>query len=292
MHKLSVTARLRLLLGFAVLLALHAAAAERQAVPPGAIGPDQRISLQVERMPLPALLDALARESAVDIQLRGKLPGSVVTAAFEGIELREALRRVLAGHSHVLVERAASAATEPVIEVILLGQGPGVQADFAAAGTPAPAVTADSGSLAGPAGEGKRLEERPVEELADTARFARSPRARAAALDALAYRAAGDGEHAVHATEVFAQALSDPHGRVRAQALATLKDTAEALPTDALARMARDDARPALRGQALELLAERDAEAAREPLQAALTDPDPAVKELARSLIEDLGAGS
>jgi hypothetical protein len=179
MRRLSMVSRLRLALGLAVLLTLHAAAAERPGMPREAANRDPRISLQVERMPLQALLTTLARESAIAIQVQGQLPDSVVSAAFEQIELREALRRLFAGQSHLLIERAASATTGPVIEVILLGQAMGSESAFTSVERAEPATAAADSAPDRPEMAEARLAQHPSDEPAHTARRARSARTRA-----------------------------------------------------------------------------------------------------------------
>jgi HEAT repeat protein len=87
--------------------------------------------------------------------------------------------------------------------------------------------------------------------------------------------------------ELLVAQLSDPDEQVRARALETLKDTADDVPVNALTQMAHDDASAERRIQALELLAERVDQKARGPLRRALADPQPAVRERARELIED-----
>jgi hypothetical protein len=250
----------------------------------------QKLSIRVELASTATVLQRLQQQGSMPIRVTGVLPDELVSLEFDGVELREALRRLFAAHSHLLLEQPASDASGPAVEIILLGRGPESLQVEAAIHRPTPAGVAPAAAGAPPRlGRARlRLEERPIEELADAAVSASSPRTRAAALDALAYRAAGDEQDTEHALAVLAGALSDPDRRVRAQALTTLKDTAENLPVEALVRVARDDERPALRSQALELLAERNGEAVREFLQAATADVDPEVQARARTLLEEL----
>jgi hypothetical protein len=152
-----------------------------------------------------------------------------------------------------------------------------------------PAAAADQG-LAVPASSGvpeTPFDEPPTEELIREALSSATATERAAAAEALAYRSESGSTTTGYAEQVLAQQLSDPDEQVRARALETLKDTADQVPVDALAQVARDDASAERRIQALELLAERVEQEARGPLRLALADLAPAVRERARELIED-----
>jgi HEAT repeat protein len=124
-----------------------------------------------------------------------------------------------------------------------------------------------------------------VDELVQVALMGASGRERARAVDAIAYREQPDEGSASRTESVMLSALIDPAHEVRAQALATLKDTADEIPFEALSQVAREDERAAIRIQALELLAERGEERALEPLRIALLDPEDAVRTRARELI-------
>lgn len=132
-----------------------------------------------------------------------------------------------------------------------------------------------------------RLELRPLEDLVGQALGAHDAADRGAAIDAIAYAAAGDPDKSGYATWVLTQALTDPDERVRAQALATLKDTADVLPLEALGRLVREDPSTDRRIQALELLVERAGADAHEPLRIALGDPDAWLSARAGELIVD-----
>lgn len=59
----------------------------------------------------------------------------------------------------------------------------------------------------------------------------------------------------------------------------------------AVAQVARDDPEVRLRIQALELLLERNEDQSSAPVATALADPEPAVRDRARELIEDRHPG-
>ena len=145
----------------------------------------------------------------------------------------------------------------------------------------------DSTPDSSPVGTWAGLEGQAPEDLVAQALSGQTAPERAAAVAALPYAVPGDFGNEDYVATVLVQALMDPEVRVRAQALAALKDTAEVLPTEAVAQVMRDDPSPDLRIQALELLVERTGEQAREPLRLALADPESAVRERAGELIED-----
>jgi hypothetical protein len=236
----------------------------------------ERLSLHVERMPLGELLAALERSGRVRVGIHGDLSGVTVSDSFNDADVAQALRRVLSGHSHMLIDHGATQHGRRDIELILLGSrgvaGPEPRSD---PGRFAPADESDGSPEAQPT----------AEALLNIALSAASAEERAAAGEALAYQ--DDSAGAGYAGDVLVQQLSDPEEQVRARALETLKDTAEEVPVDALEQVARDDVSAERRVQALELLAERTGPKARAPLRRALADTAPEVSARARELIED-----
>jgi HEAT repeat protein len=83
-------------------------------------------------------------------------------------------------------------------------------------------------------------------------------------------------------------ALDDPQAEVRATALEVLRDTGTAVPAERLTRLAREDGHVHVRMDALTLLADHAPEAAREALEAALQDAEPAIREHAEHLLEEV----
>ncbi|HKU12851.1 MAG TPA: hypothetical protein VJQ52_00570 [Steroidobacteraceae bacterium] len=208
------------------------------------------VAVHVERMPLAQALSVLARAANVTLSIRGAVPELEADGVFAGSGFREALQRMLMSESYVLVEQGAS------FELIFLSPARSDQRTLREVGT----VRAEPASTA--------------EE-------------RAAALDALVYRAANDSPEMVIAAHAVSSALFDSDERVRHQALTTLKDTADQIPIDALSRLALEDVSADVRVHALELLTERATDRASAALQAALVDSDALVRERARALIEE-----
>jgi hypothetical protein len=230
------------------------------------------VTLRLEQMPLAQALAALARAASVELAVKGDVPDVQVADILANVDFRDGLHRLLSGRSYLLIEHAARSPTrETRFEVLfLLCDGEETSASAVAA---SPAAMAQ--------------EESTVEALADKVRLAHSAHTRAAALDALAYRARSSESGSALAERAMDEALADPEEQVRRQALTTLKDTAEEVPVGRLARIAGEDASADVRIQALELLVERATDEAPATVRAALTDPEPAVRERASELMMD-----
>jgi hypothetical protein len=236
----------------------------------------QRLSLHVEHMPFGELLATLERSGLVKVVLHGDPSSVTVSDSFGEMDVAQALRRVLSTHSHVLIDRGPHERAPRIIELILFASQAG---ERSGAGSGTDQSATDSAPVA------PRGAQSPADVLANTALSAASAGERAAAAEELAYRSSSERER--YADQVLAQQLSDPDEQVRRRALETIKDTAETVPVDAVAQVAREDASAERRVQALELLAERGERRARRPLHSALADPAPEVSKRARELIED-----
>jgi len=232
-----------------------------------------RLSVNAHAMPLASILESINRSAGVVIALQGEPTGIAVSDSFRDTDVRQALQRLLSQHSHVLIDHG-SANSPRRIEVILLGR-PGRPTRNPVGPDKTPAIATE-------------LSDQPAEFLVATALSAAPSAERAAAAEAIAYRGGDAGGTPAYSDSVLAQMLSDPVEDVRAGALETLKDTADHLPFDALAQVAREDPSPERRIQALELLVERAENGeALEPLRIALNDSEPTVNERARDLVLD-----
>ncbi len=235
-------------------------------------------SLQFEREPLARALAELARAANVSLSSRGHVPNVGVSGTYSYADFRLAVRRLLADQSYLLIEHGART-WEPShrrarFELLFLSTGNA-------------GLTDASSTVHAPAQTPASTAELQVEELAQGAEHAVSAEERAAALDALAYRAVNGATEIATAAHALDRALADADERVRHQALTTLKDTADQLPLDSLRRMVREDVNPAVRTHALELLVERATDDAGSSLRAALADSEVAVRERARELVKD-----
>jgi hypothetical protein len=237
-------------------------------------------------MPLTRLVASLNRSGHVAVVVRGGAARITVSDSFEGTDVGQALRRLLSMHSHVLIDRRSAAGATRVLDVILLMSPAAPESEPMAEAIPP--VEADEGPAADAASDAPDQPlDAPAEELVHEALSSATATERAAAAEALAYREPPGNTTTGYADQVLAQQLSDADEHVRARALDTLKDTADDVPVDAVAQVARDDASAERRIQALELLAERVDQKARGPLRLALADPERAVRERARELIQE-----
>jgi HEAT repeat protein len=275
-----------LTLGSLFLVGTTAGAADGPAASAGVRLEGERLSLRVDRLPLTQLVASLNRSGRVAVELHGDAAGIAVSDSFEDADVGHALRRLLSARSHVLIDRRTADATR-VLEVILLPSRAAAGSEPMIESMPAAAAEQDRAVPPAPDAQETPLAEPPTEELVHEALTSATGTERAAAAEALAYRSPSGNATTEYAAQVLAQQLSDPDEQVRARALTTLKDTADEVPVNALAQLARDDASAERRIQALELLAERVEQEAGGPLRLALADPAPAVRERARELIED-----
>ena len=258
-----------------ILVAAFASAATAAGAEPGtASSQANRIRMDVWRRPLREVAAQLAQRTSVDILIPAAIENIEVSASLIDLDARGALQSLLAHHSYMLIERNehdSDRRGRAVIEIILFGAA----AKVGVGPTAAPVrVTA--------------LEDRSVDELVQVALAATPASERAAAVDAIAYRDSESSGQSARAEPVLSSALIDPAEEVRAQAIATLKDTADRIPFDALSQVAREDASADLRIQALELLVERSENGeSRAPIAVALNDGDAKVRRRARELMLD-----
>lgn len=261
--------------GLAGLIALTAA------VSPVTAAPVARLTLRGDRLSATVreaaprdVLAALER-AGLRIILRGDLPDEAVSATVDDVDIERGVARLLSGASYVLVYEPATnggARGAPSLSVIQVLSWPGRRTSTAVAPNPRLDVT--------PPVANPPLSLRVVESEAAAAP---RPADRALALHALAYLG-----HADRAAPALERALGDPDDAVRLEALELIKDTADGVPFDALARMARADRSPRLRAAALALLAEREDVRAVGELRLGLGDPASEVRERAQALLDDL----
>jgi len=229
-----------------------------------------RLTVRAEGIPLGVVLAALARETRLVVTVNGSPADEPVSVTLTEVDLESGIRRLLLGRSYLLV--SAEEPAQPghpqsgrLLEVVVLSR---VSALATATGP-----DGDRSGLHG--GRARNRRDRAADET-DRVRVLRLASQR-------------EGEQAL---PMLAAALGDPDESVRRTALDAIKDIAERVPVDEVARMSRLDASPRLRTRALELLAERAKDEAGDPLRLALNDPDPEVSERAGELLDDLGLGN
>ena len=92
------------------------------------------------------------------------------------------------------------------------------------------------------------------------------------------------------AMPTIVQALNDQSPEVRGLALELLSETEGPIPVDQVAKIVADDPNPEQRMEAIVVLASRDEKNFQVILKHALNDSDPEVVELAKSILDDVGA--
>ena len=229
---------------------------------------DGRITLDVSGRPLRDVLAALADALQVTVTTNGARLDERVSATLTDVDAEQALRRLLAGHSYLLIHGGHP--TPRSVEVVILRESRAEPPRETAPAVVAPFTRPSLDALTHVALHGPDATER------------------ADAIEAMAYEAQAAAPGDRHAGDVLELALHDPDEGVRARALETIKDTQEDVPVPALSRMASADRSPARRAEALALLAERADTAAIPALRRALSDADASVRERARELLDDL----
>ena len=234
----------------------------------------ERLTLSVDDFPLVELLASVSRQTGIVFTLQGDASRVRVSDSFQNLELGRALQRVLSAHSYMLIDHGAFLSPRHIGLILLASTSSRAKNTVLEIGPNVADAT---------------LSDETAELLLNRAVSSASAAERAAATEALAYHRASDASDIGYVDQVLEQMLSDPDENVRGQALESLKDTADQLPFATLAQMVREDRSTKRRIQALELLVERAENGeAGDPLRSALNDPEPAVSNRARELVEDL----
>jgi hypothetical protein len=241
---------------------------------------DGSLDARIHGVSLSEALAAVARAAQVRVTVLHADAAALVSLSSDGLTLEEGLQRLLRGQSYVLVYRD-DAPSGRLAEIIVLGnkRGPDDEAVTVAAVAEISSPAMSGGEVSRDVhppepttwAEGLR-HERPLPPV-ETAPAGRPDRPR-------------PGGGAV----TLALATSDEP--MRLAALAQIQDGTEAAPMRMLTRMAREDASPTIRMQALEILADQSAARARGPLRQALWDPNPEVQHRALELLGRLGPES
>lgn len=225
---------------------------------------DGKLSVQVERAPLGAVLSAVGRMTGVAIEGADGLDG-VTTADFRDMPLEPAIRTLLRGTSYVLVNDTPDGA---VNRVIVLRSGATRSHDQTPRGGDAePRVEPALASIEDLIGRDRFAAEEALVAVADASHGA----AGAAALDLLGHLGTESSVRAVLARA----AGGDPGQRIAALKVAATIAPDEALPVLAAALEDRD---ATVKGLALELIAQSRSPDTLRFLRRALRDPDPAFR--------------
>lgn len=240
-----------------------------------------RLTVDARDVPLPDLLGLVARRASFRLTF-ARAPIETVTAAFSDVPLDEAVRRLLRGHSFVLVYEA----DQRLSEVRLVGPdgaatlsvadrrhaGPGESAERAAeiaAPTPVPAAAPVHPTPT-------------VRELARTVAEDEDAAVRARATAALAALGGAD------AISALRTALEDAAAIVRVHAVHALSRAERAAAIPVLSAVLAGDRDPQVRLAAARALGSVPTADARLALEGATRDANPAVRDEARRALARL----
>jgi hypothetical protein len=284
---LGMTATRNLL--FAAVLCLGACTAQTSAAGTTSLavevaGPE-RISVRAERAPLDAVIAEVARQTGLEVTWLGPRGSEPVSARLERVDLAAALERILRGRNHSLFLADGRPARVVIGSLTASGQ-------LRMPRAPAPEREAEQSfpyeeDLPAVAMDDER-EARLDDELSDLRLVALEDEEasyRAEAVELLAER------EDVAARDAVAAAIGDADAGVREVALGALAERSAAADPLVLAAVVESTAE--LGGAGLRLLRDRavnDAAAEAALVQVANTDPDPATRAEAASVLDEIAA--
>jgi hypothetical protein len=241
------------------------------------------LSAQIESVSLKEVLERLSQLADIEVFSKGSLGNETVRVEFKNLPLEEGIRRILQGKSYALAYAQSSyspghTASPRVVGIRVVPKGPGP--DTAHGNSDSPTIY-----FGGIGGNAPDVERNTEHERSRESVAAADTKDRVAALSALTEAAGENNAEALHA---IVAGLEDEHADVREAALDMLQSGVGPVPPEPLSEMAMKDGSSQNRMVALMLLAERDGQAALDPLNKALTDPDSRVSEMAQMLLENL----
>jgi type II secretory pathway component GspD/PulD (secretin) len=238
-----------------------------------------KVSANIEQVPLGAVLTELARQAALTVYITPSDAKQTVSAKFEALSLAEGIKRILQNKNYALITAPTfSSEGKPIgqrVEKIrVLSQGEAY-------------TTLTGHQEAGPAGNPPAPQDADaLAQLKRDALEAPDAKARIAALDEIAKQQKADEDVAT----VVVTALQDTAPEVRRKALFTLPNVVPAAMEKELdnyiAEVAQTDASPTVRATALMYLASTQATGMQDYLQQALQDPDQLVRQRAQQLLD------
>lgn len=172
-----------------------------------------RLSVQAGTQPLAEVLNSIRSLTGIELRSEGAL-GEPVTRGFEALPLVDALKRLLADHNHMIVQRGPRQA---LLVVVLGGFGSGSGSGVApsSAALSRPAATAVTVQQAAQQASQQRAQQAARQALEQTALSDADAAARIEAVERLAEMAdKGDGR----SLAALRHALNDPSDAVRAVA--------------------------------------------------------------------------
>jgi hypothetical protein len=228
---------------------------------------------------------ALAHEAPFKSSVKGEIEAGPVSITLYGVELVQGLRRLLRGTSCAMTYAPTSSALaspdQPrVVELMVFGsekaasnpRGRVVGSQPLDTTEAIPPGSSENATALAPTDPSAERHSPLLDDLGQRIKTLRTLRQ----------------QRSPELETTLGSALDDPQEEVRATALEVLRDTDTAVPVERLTRLAREDGHAHLRMDALALLTDRTPEAAREVIEAALQDAEPAIRERAERLLGDL----
>jgi HEAT repeats len=243
---------------------------------------DNRLSATLDRVPFRDVLAALAHEAPFKISVKGEVETEPISISLHDVELEQGLRRLLRDTSYAMTYESASASPDKpqLVELMVFGSEKAAPNSHVQDMGPQPLGTVRAMPLRNRKGAAASTPTDPSPEHHSP--VPDDPGQRVEALRTLGQQRSPELE------TTLGSALDDPQEEVRATALEVLRDTGTAVPVEQLTRLAREDDNAHLRMDALALLADHAPEAAREALEAAVQDAEPAIREHAERLLEEV----
>jgi hypothetical protein len=235
---------------------------------------NNHMSAKIEARPLREVLQSLGRLTNIEIALDRALENEPVSVEFNNLPLEEGIRHILQGKNYALTYAQITLSKGPMPSQKIVG----IRVVPKGAGTNS--VLGISKQAAIPL-DGVESHEKPNSQ--------REPGDEAiTAEDTSAESKDGANENKEMTPQEIVDALKGEDPSLRESAMDALKGGDGPVPFEPLSEMAMKDSDPLNRMEALTLLAVRNGQAAMEPIEQALNDPDPGVSNVAVRLLEDL----
>lgn len=255
-----------------------------------------RLTMEIEAQPLADVLEAIAREAGIGLEIDGEL-GDAEPQTFHSVPLDGAIRQLVGTHSLVMIHAPNAERQLSEVRVYAVEEDPEArrQASAQQARRAERAQRVESaGREVAVAGERTDRAAR-VQEVRELARSG-DP----AAVRDLSAILASDDDPAIRrlavgalagigdpgATEPLAQALDDEDRAVRVQVVRALHNLLGDDVAPYLARVVTSDQEPAVRMMAVQMAADLPGGPALEVLQQALNDPDDEIREMAEAALD------
>jgi len=232
---------------------------------------DNRLTVQLDMVRWPIILQELHRQTGLIIRVQGQLSGKV-THAFDALPMEQGLRRLLRGTNHIFLYQGT-------------GQGRGEAASLAEVWIfpPARSTTDRAGEQSAPRQQqaevqGGTSRQDPLSGATGQTKVARAPHE-------------PREPPALRMREALLELLQDPDPRVRERAVEVLTDARDHAAVERLGQVLLDDADVDVRESAAIALWKIGGLQAMEALERATADEEEDIREIAEGALESLQQG-